>query len=348
MPFILPNNTTRQVAQVLSLGLSVASCLMPSLLTADILYGGARTGSNGNAIWEINTNTMTATPLVTGLAAAPNSLATHHTQDLLYFGSNTGLDVYYLDLSDNTVTHLYDIATSNPGLVTGLTSPSLSEGGAFYNGNYYTMISRSQDGGAGAGNSILRFNLSADGKSVTSVDNLTIGPLFDPSPSPGGTADDIGDLGDFVIFKDTGQVFGSSKDAEDSSMGTGAVRQIGGYWSFNLSDTENTFNVVSDTSELGSSQPIYQLAIGADGSTLYGLNLATPTRLDTIDPDTAAVTAGSDITGFDGTQFTDLSDAVPVSAPEPGTLSFLAIGGLLWFRKRLRGAASWMLRRCTA
>lgn len=268
----------------------------------DTVYGSSDSGSAGNALYSINTAASSATLLAGGLAVTPNSLATDSVRQKLYYGDSNGQTIWNYDLQSNTATQVYDI--NNSSVFTGLTDPVFADGGSFYNGSYYAMIQRDfASGEGGSGSSIYRFDLSTDGNSVTGVTELSLN-----TPS----ALSAGDLGDFTIDQD-GNVFGNSWDPPGSDT------QIGGYWTFDINDPANTFLVVQDTTGLGNNAPTYQLATGADGSSIFGVDFFTPLRLDSLDTG-ANLIAGNAITGFDGTQFNDLSSAVFVSIPEPNSI----------------------------
>jgi len=300
---------------------AICFCFGNSTLSADTIYGSASSGTNGNALYSIDTSSGAANLLVSGLSVSPNSLATDSSRNRLYFGDGNGTTLWTYDLSAGGIaTQVFDLNNSPLfDATSGLTGVSLSDGGAFHGGSYYAIIQRDlSGGGVGGGNSIYQFNFSSDGTTVTGINEMTIG-------TPGGAS--VGDLGDITISAD-GTVFGSSWDP------SGGASQIGGYWSFDLTDPANTFNLIQDTTGLGNNAPTYQLATATDG-TIYGTDFFTPLRLDVLDMN-ANITTGVSITGFNGSSFSDLSGSV-VAVPEPSSALVASMFVLFaWSRKRRR------------
>ena len=304
------------VAMVLAAGFGAG---LHGDLRGDIIYGSSDSGSAGNAIYSIDTTSYAATLLAGGLAVTPNSLATDSGRQKLYYGDSNGTTIWNYDLQSGAATQVFDISSS--AVFAGLTNPVFADGGSFFNGSYYALIQRDfASGEGGAGNSLYRFDLSTDGNSVVGVTESTLN-------TPSGLS--VGDLGDFTIDQN-GIAFGNSWDPPGSDT------QLGGYWTFDMNDPSNTFSLVQDTSGLGNNAPTYQLATGADGTTIFGVDFFTPLRLDTLDIG-ANITPGSSITGFDGTQFNDLASAVFVAVPEPNMAVGLAglIVGLALRRRRV-------------
>ena len=287
---------------------------------ADIIYGSTNSGLAGNAIYSIDTATNLATLLTGNLAVTPNSLATDSARQKLFYGDSNGQTLWNYDLQSNTVTQVFDI--NNSPLFSGLTNPVFADGGSFFNGSYYAMVQRdfaSGEGGAGA--SVYRFDLSTNGNAVIGVTAFSLN-------TPSGLS--AGDLGDFTIDKN-GNVFGNSWDPP------GADTQVGGYWTFDINDPSNTFQLVQDTTGQGNNAPTYQLATGADGLSIFGVDFFTPLRLDSLDTN-ANITAGNAIIGFTGDSFNDLSSAVFVAIPEPNSIA-VAIGvGFVTLLKRKRAS----------
>lgn len=301
-----------------------AACVLTLLLVisgaarGDILYGSSATGNN--SIWQIDTQTHVATQLIGNLPVTPNSLATNAAARQLYFGDSNGTTLWRLDLDTLATTQIYDLSK----VLDGLNGPTLADGGSFIKGDYYLLVQRTlAQGDVGGGTTLYRANLSSDGLTVDSIDQFAINTTFGRS---------IGDLGDFAIDAN-GIAHGNSWDPPNGDT------QIGGYWTFDVTDPSNTFSLVQNTRSLGNNQPTYQLAYNGARSTLYGVDFFTPTRLDTLSYGSGGVTitAGSTLTGFTGTQFNDLSDAI--ATPEPASLllcaTFLVAVGVLRRRRSL-------------
>lgn len=299
------------VLLVLLVGVSQAS-------NGDVIYGSTNSGAAGNAIYSIDTATNAATLLVGGLSVTPNSLGTDSSRNRLYYGDSNGQTIWSYDFQSGAANQVYDL--SNSPLFSGLTSATFGDGGSFYNGSYYSIIQRSLGNESGGGNSVYRFDLDAAGNTVTNVAELVIN-------TDSGIS--IGDLGDFTIDSN-GMVFGNSWDPP------GNETQLGGYWTFDINDTANSFQLLEDTRSQGNNAPTYQLATGADGVTNLGVDFFTPLRLDSLTT-TGSVTAGQQITGFDGTRFNDLASSITVSAvPEPSSafLSMLVLSGIAIRRRK--------------
>jgi hypothetical protein len=315
---------SRLFSRVTAAGVIAAAVVFSSGLYSaegDIIYGSSNSGSAGNAIYSIDIDTNTASLLVGGLAVTPNSLGTDSLRNRLYYGDSNGQTIWSYDFQSNTANQVFDL--NNSTLFSGLVSPTFGDGGSFYNGSYYAIIQRNIGSESGGGNSVYRFDLTTDGNSVSNIAELVIN-------TDSGIS--IGDLGDFTIDSN-GIAFGNSWDPPGNDT------QISGYWSFDVNDTANSFQLLEDTSSLGNNAPTYQLATAADGVTKVGVDFFTPLRLDTLTTQ-VQVTAGQQITGFDGTSFNDLANSIIVVAvPEPSTTLFsllLVVGVAARRRKSTR------------
>jgi uncharacterized repeat protein (TIGR01451 family) len=183
------------------------------------IYNEVYIGASGNSIYSVHGPTG-GTRLLTNTASAStvNSVATDHNNKLVYYAEGTS--VYAWDAINNThITITSDIRTFiNPANPSSLSSTILSAGGgAFYNGSLYLGVDPPQAGFL----EIYKVNLSADGKTITSVSALGV--------NQAGKADGAlnnGDWGDFIISND-GIIYASS----------GGTAK---YWSYNLSTSTYT------------------------------------------------------------------------------------------------------------
>ena len=270
---------------------------------------------DGGSLWSIDTSSLVATQIDSSIGVTPNALATNSVHNLLVFGDNDGTTLWVHDFATGSSQQIYDL---NPHF-SGLTNPTMADGGSFYGDSYYFTVQSDLPGGNGGSvPRLFRVQFSADGKSVTSVTDAAIN-------SPGGVP--IGDLGDFAIDAN-GIAHGSSWDPP------GGATQVGGYWTVDVNDPGNSFTVVEDTRSQGFNQPTYQLAFSGTRNTLFGVDFFTPLRLDSLDYSTnpVGINAGSGITGYTGTSFVDLSSAV--MTPEPSALMLMIPLAVFGIRRR--------------
>lgn len=289
-------------------------CIANHSALADLIYGSASVG--GGSLWQINTNTLVASQLASGIGVTPNALATNSDHGRLYFGDNAGTTLWRHDLGGST-TQIYDLAPH----FSGLTNPTMADGGSFFGGNYYFTVQSSLPGGnSGSVPVLYEVTFDAVGQSVTGVNQYAIN-------TPGGVP--LGDLGDFAI-DGNGIAHGNSWDPPGGST------QIGGYWTFDVTDPSNSFTLVENTRPLGNNQPTYQLAWDNNRQNLLGVDFFSPLRLDVLDYATnpVGITPGGNITGFTGSSFVDLSSAVQTPEPSAFVLCTSILMGLCQVRRR--------------